>query len=127
MPTITIQQQANMRPYLSETEIWGEPTPLVLGLESKLVLVVGQSKRRVSLAVTPGNPGSPNSGKVAVAARPTPDGRVEWASAQLLSQSGIIDDSKWYLAEDVFPLLCATHLARRYGCDLQLTIPSTAE
>lgn len=125
MPTITIQQQANMRPYLSETEIWVEPTPLVLSLASKLVLVVGQSKCRVSLAVTPGNPGSPNAGNVAVAARPTPDGRVEWAS--LLSQSGIIDDSKWYLGEDAFPLLCATGLARTFGCELQLTIPSTAE
>ena len=126
MPTITVQQQAYMRPYLSATEIWVEPTPVVLSLASKLVLVVGQSKRRVSLAVTPSNPGSPNAGNVAVAARPTPDGR-SWASPSLLSQSGIIDDSKWYLGEDAFPLLCATGLARTFGCELQLSIPSTAE
>ena len=115
-----------MNPYLSPTEIWVEPTPLVVNLHNKVVLIlVGESMRRARIAVTQADPQSPAVRKVAVAECHLGDDQAEWASGPMILPAGTISDT--YLGEAAFSLFCATDLARRYGCDLQFTMPSTAE
>ena len=115
-----------MNAYLSHTEIWVEPTPPVLDLRHKRLLIVrGKSKQVAELGVSIGNPHSPHAGKVTVFASPIPDGRVDWSQSvgSMTPRDRSMGDPKEYLNEDALSLIQASEDGSCYGCGLVLRIP----